>query len=240
MHSCLYDYQSPLRLLHIFDPPWHHRAPNGGFHALGSMNVRPDIIQTLLDISEFSQALEIGLRRSIDKKVITPLLDSRSHLVYRVLSLPASMKGTLVQTPDNDTSEEFDQVSSLYACARLASQLYSLHVILPVSRTADIRRILLPELMAQISAINMVEVLNEASMQLTAWACMVAAIASSADTNGTRDCAETWFVRHLAVAAIKLGISSYEEMREVLQLFGWVNAACDRYGAVIWNTRWSE
>jgi hypothetical protein len=240
MYGCLYDYQSPLRLLHIFSPPWHHRALNGGFHALGSMNIRPDILQTLLDISEFSQALEMGLKRSIDKKVVTPLLDSRSHLVYRVLSLPVSVKDILVQTPDDHTGEEFDQAPSLYTCARLASQLYSLHVLLPVPRTAAIRRILVPEIMTQISTINKIQVLNESAMQLTAWTCMVAAIASSVDTNETSDSAEKWFVRQLTGAAIKLGISSYEEMREVLQLFGWVDAACDRYGTVIWNTRWNE
>lgn len=200
----------------------------------------PDVIQKLVDISEFSQALEIGLGRSIDKKLITPLLDNRSHLLYRVLSLPVSVKEILVQAPESHTEEESEQASLLYACARLVAQLYSLHVILPVSRTADVRQILVPQLMTQVSTIDKGMVISEESLQPTAWACMVAAIASSADSNGAGGGTEKWVARHPGVATAKLRPFQYKEMREVLQLYGWVDAACDEYGTLIWDTRWSE
>jgi len=241
MDGCLYDFQSPLEILDITDPHWHQGTLNGGFHAFRALNLKPEVIQTLLDISEFSQALEIGLGRPIDKGLITPLLDSRSHLLYRLLSLPISVGEVLVQTPGIPSDENSEQVSPLYACARLAAQLYSLHVILPVPRTADVRQILLPQIMTQVSAMDKGMATNEASLQLTAWACMVAAIASSADSDEiNNNSMEKWFARHLAVAAARLGIFGYGEMREVLQLFGWVNAACDKHGTIIWHTRWNE
>lgn len=241
MYGDLHVYQSPLRLLHIFDPPWHNRSPDGGFHTLHRMNIRPEIIQTLLDISELSQALDKGFVGSIGQNVITPLLDSRSHLVYRVLSLPTSMKEILVQTSYNQSEEDSDQACPLYACARSAAQLYTLHAIFPGPRTGDVRRILLPNIMKQISGmIYQDTVLSEPTLQLTAWTCMVAAIAASADTNQISNNAEKWFLRHMSLAATGLGISDYRELREVLQLFGWIDTACDKYGIIMWNGRWTE
>lgn len=205
------------------------------------MDIRPEIIQTLLDISEFSQALDKGFATSIGRNATTPLLDSRSHLVYRVLSLPTSMKEIVVQTAHNQSVEESDQGCPLYACARSAAQLYTLHAIFPGPRTADTRRILLPNIMKQISAmINQDNALGEPALQLIAWTCMVAAIAASADTNQTSENAEKWFLGHMAVAATGLGISDYRDMREVLQLFGWIDAACDKHGIIMWNERWNE
>ncbi|KAK5063154.1 hypothetical protein LTR84_005230 [Exophiala bonariae] len=238
MYGDLYSYQSPMRLLLIFDPPWHHRSLQGGFHAFQYMNIRPEIIQTLLDVSEFSQALERGFAGSLDHKVTTPLLDSRSHLVYRILSLPTSTENIMVQTSMIQNNEEATFALTLYHCARSATQLYSLHVIFPGPRTADVRRILLPKIMEQISDImNGDGGHSESAMQLIAWACMVAAIASSADTRKDGENTEQWFLYHLSLAAAKLGISDYTGMKEVLQLFGWIDVVCDKHGMVMWNNR---
>lgn len=238
MYGDLYNYQSPLRLLLIFDPPWHHRLLDGGFHALHNLNIRPEIVQTLLDISEFSQALERGFAGSISHKITTPLLDSRSHLMYRILSLPNSTENIMVHSSVYQLSEEPTYVLSLYHCARSAAQLYSLHVIFPGPRTGEVRRILLPMIMEHISAIISQDMgLSEPAMQLIAWTSMVAAIASSADTSQSGENIEKWFLGHLSMAATKLGIFDYRGMKEVLQLFGWIDVVCDKQGMVMWNKR---
>ena len=225
-------YVSPLRLLGNLDMPWHFTDRSGGFHGLLRSGVRVNIVQTLLDLSEISQAIDSSTLRDPTNKSLTLLLDSRAHLMYRLLNLPTEAEGVL----DEDAVRlgewtERDRVMQIYGCLRRVSLLYSVHVIFVLPRLATIRDQLVPDIRATYTWSQDMD-LSRAERQMLVWTCMIAAIAVSADDPNQ----EEWFAIELRKHASVLNIGTYDELRAVLRLFGWVDAACDSHGQKVWSS----
>ncbi|EXJ70432.1 uncharacterized protein A1O5_06500 [Cladophialophora psammophila CBS 110553] len=231
VHGEPYQYQNPLRLLRVFEMPYHFRLPRGGFHLFERTSIRPDIIQTFLDISEMSQAIQIYLADNRQSRALTDILDSRNDLMYRLLCLPDTLRGPLsLEENPAFAAQNQGMYHMLYLCARLAAQLYSLHVIFPIPTTASIRQTLIPDLLEKVAWFDNLRTV-EGSQQLLLWVCVVTAVAVDDDDLDTRG----WFVSRCRQLISGLGITTYDDLKDLLHLFGWIDSACDRGGFNIWN-----
>lgn len=232
MYGQLYQYQSPLRLLQVFEVPWHFGRPMGGFHIFETMSIRRDIIQTFLDVSEMSQALELYTTAYPDGEILTPILDSRAHLIHRLLSLPETMQDAVIPDMNNELSsaDQNQTAFMLYTCSRLVAQLYGLHVIFPIPRVVFVKSRLIPEIRETVSQLLEVDS-SPTTLELLLWSCMISAVAAGNDHLEM----EAWFVDRLRQLSLDLKIDTYEGAKNILRIFGCASTACDRYAIEVWN-----
>lgn len=217
-----YGYESPLRLLQVFVVPWCFARP--GFRMFEDMGMCRDLIQTFLDLSEMSQALEICMTQGYNKSVLTAILDSRAHLVYRLLKLPRS-------APDA-FSHKCPSTTSLftYRCARSVACLYALHAIFSLPRKSQIKSILVPQITQLIVAFIPLAP-NRDQLEFLLWSSMATAAVTACDETSTA----RWLRGNVLELMKTVDVKSFFEMRSILRTFGWNDAACSGYTNGIWR-----
>ena len=226
-----YHYQNPLRLLRVFEMPHHFKLPMSGFHLFERTTIRTDIIQTFLDISEMSQAIQIFLEHDQYARSFTAILDCRSDLLYRLLCLPATAEEVFASNvPALWFTPEQNMNAMLYLCVRLAAQLYSLHVIFPIPRVASVRQQLIPEITKVVAWFDG-RATEDGHKQLLLWACMITALAAWGEDSEI----ELWSVTWCRQLITDLGITTYDELKDLLHVFGWIDLACDGCGILVWT-----
>lgn len=217
-----YIYESPLRLLRVFNVPWHFARE--GFRMFESIGMGRDHIQTFLDLSEMSQALEICINKAYDKSMLTSVLDSRAHLVYRLLKLPRDAADVLPDTPADETA------FLLYQCARCVALAYSLRVIFPLPQNDQNRSALMPQI------VNLIEMIISSPsadryLEFLLWSSVVAAAVTALDDHEISGVFREYVFRLLEMSDIQ----DCAEMKSLLRVFGWIDSACEDYTDDIWS-----
>jgi hypothetical protein len=129
-------------------------------------------------------------------------------------------------TPDEQAAEE--QEDLLYNLCRLAAVIYSLIIVFPLPvQTAPFAQLAL-QIKEKMSNKTVRARWNEAP-QLMLWITLMAAIASI----GLNE--RSWFVSTLDRLVSRLGISSWNELKGLLQDFLWFGSISDVDGADLWK-----
>lgn len=222
-------FKDPLRLIGVSDTPFHLTRPLEGFHIFHDCELGGDIVQTFLDISELSQAIDICLQKGDKSKVMMVFLDDRADLLHRLLNSPASFD-EFAHHIDVDSACDIEGWFQLYNVTRSASLLYMLHVIFPLPRSRLVRNQTIPAIMRICSWFS-VRSLSTREMMLLLWSSLLAAIA----TDDQKD--QSTLLRYVDAYSTGLGIDAYSQLCEILRLFGWIGPACDRLAVMKWTTR---
>lgn len=180
---------------------------SGGFIMFGALSLPDKIVWTLCSVTRLSQSIN----EYLDGGQLD--LDERAMVVHGVLSLP------MLKAEAEPVSR---WVSDLYDCARAGVQLFTLHVLFPIARTAETRRQLLPVMRRALARLSGLKgSLREE--QLILWSCLVATVAADVD-----DALESaWFIGRLGGLLRDGRVRSMSQLKEVLSSFAWVDKMCD-------------
>lgn len=239
MDPCGYPavYHPPLHLCRLNHIPWHLERPGCGFHALAQTRISPVTLQTFLDLGELSQALQAHAEGLCQQIHTDSLTDCCQILQHRLLSLPRHdpkespcrlREDSSINTPSSDSAEGFPQ--KIYEAVRLASLLYSLHVIYPFPRSKTVvRRQLLPALEKALHEVDVPSLVGE-MREVLLWSTFVGAIAAL-DESPPRD----WLASHALKLLYLNRVSDFEHLKEVLRSMAWLDSACNPGGMRVWK-----
>lgn len=225
-------YGTPIEMLQISEAP-RHLSSNGGFHQLCLLRppVKRSTVQTFIDLSELSQAIQYMASRTGEFSDLTALGNCRNLVQYQLLELPvdADDLSRVLDVPNEGaTAEETDTVFQIYLTCRLAALLYSLHVTFPLPRTGPQRDCLLPVLQSCMSSINE-RYTDPRIAEILLWC----AVIGGASAYGSKH--RLWFLSEIGSLCDLLNMHTWDQMLECLQSFAWVGSACDQAGEVIWR-----
>jgi len=260
----MYGSHSPFQILQISTTienarPW-HRTLNGGFRQLQTLRVKKSIIRTLLDLSEFAQAVQLHLPKQDDAMVMDRMGDVRNLVQHRLCCLPKPSDSLLLmegifekknnnghQRVEEDEQQEEGEshttamamatAMEVYRACWLAAFLFSTHVIFPIPATRPMREKLVPQLQDAIcrgndSLANENEDEDEynGKCEILLWCTMIGGIAAQ-EGEVERRC---WYAGQLRKLYHTLNIQSWAKMQELMRSFAWVDVACDEGGYRLW------
>jgi hypothetical protein len=147
---------------------------------------------------------------------LADLADRRNYIEHRVMSLPA-----------HASTQEDANTGELYAATRLATIIYSLLVVFPISpQTAPfstLATLLRKELFV-------VDLLNRPHEELTllSWILATGSIAAI----GTEE--RSWFVYALNNVSHSLSLVEWDDLKHILKQYLWLDATNDIDGLSLW------
>lgn len=232
----LFGNLSPLRILRIPAEPL-HRTCSGGFRQLQTFQIKSTIIRSLLDLSEFAQAIGIfvkNLKQNMsDGPVVDRFGDTRNEVQHRMLCLPKPDEplGSIFSTcdiPENPLARALD----VYRVCWLAARVFTTHVTFPLSCLGTFREDLLPQLQGAISRILDHQTNNDETdiLEILLWCTMIGGIAAE---DGDPSC-RSWYAFQLKRLYLALNIQSWTRMQELMRSFAWVDVGCDDAGYSLW------
>jgi hypothetical protein len=141
------------------------------------------------------------------------LADMRNFVQHGLLSLPPAE--TLCRVPD-----------SLYEATRLAAMAYALLVTYPIHGPKAPFAEIASRLRIDLSCLDP---RKEKEVKLLLWILVIGAIVGMNTAN------RRWFVRGVREFASRLGIETWEGVKEILGGFLWLGSTSDRDGRNVWN-----
>ncbi|PKX95963.1 uncharacterized protein P174DRAFT_419858 [Aspergillus novofumigatus IBT 16806] len=246
----MYGSDSPFQILQISVRPWHKTLCSGGFRQLQTLRIKKSVVSTLLDLSEFAQAVQLHLHlpRQDDAMAIDRLGDVRNLVQHRLLCLPKPSDQVFLEgifeNKNNDGHERVEEdkqqtamatTMELYRACWLAAFLFSTHVTFPISATRPTRENLVPQLQDAIrrssdSLADENEDEEKAKSEIVLWCTMIGGIAAQ-DGELERRC---WYAGQLRKLCHILNIQSWAEMQKLMRSFAWVDVACDEGDYGLW------
>lgn len=141
------------------------------------------------------------------------LADIRNFVQHYLLSLPPSEKLTTIPDP-------------LYEATRLTALIYSLLIVFPVHGP----RAPFAELASQLRFnLSFLDLDKQKETKLLLWILVMAAIAGINAAN------RVWFVWAVREFALRLGIKSWEGLKDILDGFLWLGITNDKDGQAVWQ-----
>lgn len=255
----MYGSDSPFQILQISARPWHKTLCNGGFRQLQTLRIRKSIVRTLLDLSEFAQAVQLHLPKQHDAVAMDRLGDIRNLVQHRLLCLPKPfdplllLEGIFEKNNNNghqrvEGVEQQEQVGmakamtmEVYRACWLAAFLFSTHVTFPIPATRPTRENLVPQLHDAIrrssdSLADMNEDEDKTKSEIVLWCTMIGGIAAQ-DGEVERRC---WYAGQLRKLCHTLNIQTWAKMQELMRSFAWVDVACDEGGYRLWMEAFAQ
>jgi hypothetical protein len=145
------------------------------------------------------------------------LADQRNFTHHRLLSLPHHPISETDPTPD-----------LLYESTRLATYIYSLLVTFPFYPNMAPFDELASLLKSEVSVLDTLDLfVNET--RLLIWILVMGGIAAIDTVE------RLWFVSMLRELIVSVGVSNWEEMRDLLRCFLWLESINDVDGRVLWG-----
>jgi hypothetical protein len=236
----MYGNYSPFKVLQISAVrPW-HKTCNGGFRQLQTLGIKKSVIRTLLDLTEFAQAVQLHLPKQDDESAMDRLGDMRNLVQHRLLCLPKPSDHLLMwgcifengRAPEEEEGEESDTAAAaameVYRSCWLAAFLFSTHVTFPIPATRQTRENLVPQLQDAIG--RSAPLAYGSGSEILLWCTMIGGIASQ-DGETERRC---WYVGQLQKLCHTLDIGIWAKIQELMRSFAWVDVACDEGGYRLW------
>ncbi|KAJ9271346.1 hypothetical protein DTO212C5_2696 [Paecilomyces variotii] len=219
-----YGNASPFKILGIPQLPFHKR-PNYGFNQLQSLQIKSSIIQTLVDLSELAQGIQLCLPLKDNASVMDLIGDARTLVQYRIQYLPKPWDPLEYIFHDTHRAPARD----VYHACWLTATLFSLHVTFPIPCTRLPRESIVPKLREVISKVDSPATGPEV-LEILMWCTMIGGIASQ-DQDSTH---RRWYAEKLRKLCLELGIETWASMRRVMCSFGWLDSGCDVAGYSLW------
>ncbi|KAJ5833569.1 hypothetical protein N7474_001880 [Penicillium riverlandense] len=258
----MYGSDSPFQILQISSTsekirPWHTTLCNGGFRQLQTLRIKKSIIRTLLDLSEFAQAVQLHLPKQDDAMAMDQLGDIRNLVQHRLLCLPKPSDSLLlleegIFEKNNSGHQRVEEVQQegkkshttavamamtveVYRACWLTAFLFSTHVTFPIPATRPTRENLVSQLQDAIrrssdSLANDNEDDDKSKIEILLWCSMIGGIAAQ-DGEVERRC---WYAGQLRKLCHTLNVQSWAKMQELMRSFAWVDVACDEGGCRLW------
>jgi hypothetical protein len=259
----MYGSDSPFQILQISTVgnvrPWHKTLCNGGFRQLQTLRIKKSIVRTLLDLSEFAQAVQLHLPKQDDAMAIDRLGDIRNLVQHRLLCLPKPSDSPLLleegifekknnsnghQRVEGDEQEEegkshttamaMAMTMEVYRACWLAAFLFSTHVTFQIPATRPTRENLVPQLQDAIRRSSDLADENKdedkGKSEILLWCTMIGGIAAQ-DGEVERRC---WYAVQLRKLCHTLNIQTWAKVQELMRSFAWVDVACDEGGYQLW------
>lgn len=234
----MYGSDSPFQILQISARPWHKTLCNGGFRQLQTLRIRKSIVRTLLDLSEFAQAVQLHLPKQHDAMAMDRLGDIRNLVQHRLLCSPKPSHPLLLleegifekknnghQRVEGVEQQEEEGMAKamtmeVYRACWLAAFLFSTHVTFPIPATRPTRENLVPQLQDAIrrSSDSSAHDEDKGKSEILLWCTMIGGIAAQ-DGEVERRC---WYAGQLRRLCHTLNIQSWAKMQELMRSFAWV------------------
>jgi hypothetical protein len=261
----MYGSDSPFQILQISTGesvrPWHKTLCNGGFRQLQTLRIKKSIVRTLLDLSEFAQAVQLHLPKQDDAMAIDRLGDIRNLVQHRLLCLPKPSDSPLLleegifekknnnnghQRVEEDEQQEegkshttamamaMTMTMEVYRACWLAAFLFSTHVTFPIPATQPTRENLVPQLQDAIRRSSDLADENkdeDKGKSEILLWCTMIGGIAAQDGEVERRC---WYAGQLRKLCHTLNIQTWAKMQELMRSFAWVDVACDEGGYQLW------
>lgn len=148
------------------------------------------------------------------------MCDHRNIVQYHLLSLP----------PAKDFDRNFRQTHPVYEACRLAGLIFGVGVIFPLSvRTAPFQ-CLVRQLQAELQSSNVESRWRSRdSIGVLFWVLTLGGIAATGYPE------RTWFVATLGRVISCSGLSSWQDLKQVLELMPWLDSACGNGAQQLWG-----
>ncbi|KAK2748305.1 hypothetical protein FQN57_000963 [Myotisia sp. PD_48] len=193
-----------------------------------------DILRNMREYNEVVELHTQGLLPSLELAVIA---DRRNWIQFNLVSLP----------PSYEFSEAHLDAHRTYESCRLAAMVYSMLVIFPLpaanrpfQRMTPLIKTAVQSWPDPVGSMTPTEGPGPAwhlpadrkaasvTYGMYLWVLMMGAIASRATTE------PDWFPDRLREAVNFIGLSTWEELKEILSLVMWMDSVCDYCGQAIW------
>jgi len=175
-----------------------------------------ELLQVVLDMAAFTVLIynnPEGFQESEGQ-----VADQRNFIHHRLMSLP--------QSPDSQF--QFLQ-NGTYEALRLASIIYSLLVVFPISfLTAPFGPLAL-QLRVQISKLEIENSKSDAELQLIYWIVFLGGVASIGSAE------RPWYVSTLSVISQRLNLTVWKDVKGLLECFLWLGTVSDMDGILLWE-----
>lgn len=221
---------SPFPIITIAGPPWtSSRLSVPCFHRegrflprLNQFGIPNNMLNVAYDLWELTGTIKQYMNGIMINTNLSDLMDMRSTVQHRLLSLPAFQ----------DTLGEMQQ-DYIYEVYRLSLLLYSIAVIYPIPVQKNIRHRLVVELQ---------NALNKSSSSVCwrqfpeglFWPLYFGAIAASHTPE------RQWFIEQICNLNITLGLKTWIDARDIMNSFLWLDSACEPGGKVVWAEIYNE
>ncbi|KAI5460986.1 hypothetical protein BGZ63DRAFT_357631 [Mariannaea sp. PMI_226] len=211
---------SPLEYLRLGN------APTGllelqGFSVLSSLGIPWDFASRFTHLRQLSWIIAEGLDL-VDRQ---NLLDCRNMVQHRIMSLPES---PVLLDPSDALFHTKVLAQALYNACRTAALLYSIHVTFPLPRPGAAKERLVPQLRNAIKTSIQHSECTDECRRVLFWCSIFGGIVSSVEKH------RPWFVARCHDLGLRLGVQSWEQAREILLSFVWLDSACNEPGRNLW------
>jgi len=176
------------------------------------------------ELAEVYQAMKTYLsmvKRYEKSSIIDPhMCDHRNIVQYHLLSL----------LPAKDFNEEFRQTHPVYEACRLAGLIFGVGVIFPLSAQTAPFQTLVIQLQAELKSSDMESRWRSRdSIGVLFWVLTLGGIAATGYPE------RTWFVATLGRFISCSGLSSWQDLKQVLELMPWLDSACGNGAQQLWD-----
>ncbi|KAL1961886.1 hypothetical protein VTN77DRAFT_966 [Rasamsonia byssochlamydoides] len=194
----------------------------GRYGGFGFTIEMAEVFHAMKEYTALIRAYEEGSILDPDMALISGL---RNLLQYHILALPArSERGSI-----------FQECHPGYEACRLAALIYGIGVIFPlpahVAPLASLARQLRLELAAQRICDCDWDVTSVGCVEMFMWILTLGGIAATMGRQSER----RWFATELGRVALRRGLSSWYDLKGILQRVLWLDCACDAAGRRLWD-----
>ncbi|KAI9822667.1 MAG: hypothetical protein M1827_000386 [Pycnora praestabilis] len=186
------------------------------FSELRKYGFDDQIIALLYDMCHHTITLDSYCRGTLLRPNLRTMVDRRNVIQHRILSLPH------VHEVEGPLHGDY-----IYESFRLTMLIYSIAVIYPVPPFAGVREKLVQRLQPALRLSDLISHWGRLSGALT-WVLVMGGIAASGMPE------RTWFTETLASLSAAVGIDGWEDVKDILTSFIWLESACELGGRVLW------
>jgi hypothetical protein len=185
--------------------------------------ITEQMAQVFQAVKSYTSAIDGYQDRSLTEPGICQISNMRNFVQCQLLSLPSVLKlgpGVPLSRP-------------IYESCRLAGMIFGIGVIFPLpSQTAPFAA-LANFLQAELCGIDIVEFLNEEDSVVTGVLIWILTLGGIAAAPGSEE--KAWYTRALSHVIIVSNLSTWPDVKPVLQKMLWLDSACDFAGQQLWG-----
>jgi len=180
-----------------------------GFFPLLHLGLTQDAHNALLKMNRVSIRFELYMQNQLVNPEFHTLLCEKNAIHHAFLSLPTGL--------ELDLSE---QHCGVYECCRIGGLLYSAGIFYPLPTSTGTPKRLV-EMAKRIVQDIRLEVCMEGGLNVLIWVLVLAGIMSQNTLE------RPWFLRRLRPMLAMAEIRNWEDLKEILKAFLWMESACD-------------